>query len=549
MQRSFSSSTGFHKVGNQVYIGEAIDSHDNPIQPQRMGLGYASPTDYGAKQMLKRSVEAYKIDGFVRIAVDRHSEMFKDFDFRGGEEQVKYLKARFALMGLRTGEHYKTTLTRYCHEYFLHGNPMMLKMRGNNSEEDRDIIRTLYEEKPYPISGIFIESPQHFDPYVKDGRFYGWAQNNAETNFSSKSKKIETVIGKTKRAGGFLMSKTPSPPSSPTVNLFKVGLDLIHTPYKKLSDSYWGWGLSFGAIDDINLLRNVEQTTAIAIKKNTIPLLWHRVLRPSNPMIDPRVELQDAARMHRTVTQDGVLVTPGTHELKMLGSESQAIRTEGYLKYYAYRAFADLGVSPFLMGFEPGTIGTAEAAIELLMNRIRFCQQELAIGLEMFLINELLWEGGYDPYRNEEDQVKLIFKEMDETRLIKLRSHFVDLYTKNILTFEETRDAIGYEFEADPMGLYLERVAIPLERVKGENKVEVAQIAAAARPTTRKEVAEFFEHYFGKVTADEFIDQFRRDFNVTLSEFEEGCTILRHDPEALLEYLVLVTVGEEEENE
>ena len=543
MQRNYTDFIGFGNTEIAPLMStEAMRTVDNPVQSEgdtgRLIRSFENG-NLSAKKYLQRAKNAYRIDGFVRIAVDRHSEMFKDFDFEGNAEGISYVKKRLAYISIRSGEAWKSIVSRYVHEYFQHGSPMMIKHRGNLSAGEV-VKRPLYEEKPYPISALFVFNPLQVDPFVKDHKFIGWQYNSSSSAVKTgDGNKVSTVSAGSKPLpiSRAMVSKSPNPPSN--VNVFKNGLDLLYTPYKKSSDSHYGWGITFSALDDVQILRNIEQTTCIAIKKNTIPILWHKIIRPANPLADPGTAMRDAEVKHQKATQDSVIITNGEHELKMLGSESQTMRVEPYLKYYAYRVFADLGVSPFLMGFEPGTIGTADAAIELLMNRIRFCQQELSIGLEFFLINELLWEGGWDPYTREDHQVKLVFREMDESRLTKLRSHFADLYTKNLLSFSEARKGIGFTEKTNDADMYLNKVAIPLEMAKGR-----AKALSSPAPKTSKEVQEFFEDNFGKCRLDEFIALAQATFDITLEEFEEGCNALAQDPEALFEYLLLVIVGE-----
>ena len=538
MDRRFSNSIGFQQTAGTLYVSEAVSTLSNPV-PTEYETGsyfdrYHTSTNASMARFINRANKAYMVDGFVRISVDRHAEMFKDFDFEGDPTAVAYIKRRLAMMSLRTGEHWKTTVSRYAHEYFKNGNPMFLKVRSS-LEQSEGVLRPLYEEKPYPLAGLFILSPTVVTPYIDNGSCYGWRLEKRKID-----EKIRTTSGQPLSIKQALMKKTPNPTKSNDV-LLKNGLDIVHTPYKKPAESHWGFGLTFSALEDVSLLRNIEQTTAIGIKKNAIPLLWHRILRPSNPMIDPKIELNQVLQMHRNMTQDGVIATPGTHELKILGSESQAMRTEGYLKYYASRCFSGLGVSPFLMGFEPGTIGTAEAAVELLMNRIRFCQQELSINFEMFILNELLWEGGWDPYTKEEHQVRLIFKEMDEARMIKLRSHFADLYTKSFVGFDEGRKAVGLVNPVADADLYLNKVAIPLEMAKGDAKAISAEITAKARPKPSKEyVVDFFEKSYSSMFLDDFINACVREFGIDLAEFEEGIKALSFDHAGVLEYLKLV---------
>lgn len=477
IERSFSDSTGFSTAQPGPALNESVAVVANPVAGGDFSniFDQASRLDEQSKRFIQRVNNAYLLDGFVHNAIDRHAEIFKDFDLAGGKKPVAYVKKRLARMSLQGGEHWKTTIARYAHEYCKHGHPMLVKKRlGDGSS---DVVRPLYADRPYPLAAVFLLSPERVEPAYQNKAFAGWRIKGM------KKETLRLMEGTRMPADGALISNR-----FPTLErdaLLIPSVDVVNTAYKRPSDGHYGIGLAVPALEDVALLRNIEQTTAVMTRKNSMPLLWHRILKATSAQSGVQSEINAAARLHQSVSPDGVIVTPMHHELKVLGSESQALRLEGYLKYFSSRAFAGMGVSPFLMGFEGGSLGAVEAAMELLMTRIRFMQEELARDLEMFLLWELLYEGGFDPFEDEEDQVRLVFREVDESRMIKLRSHFADLYTKNAITFQEMREGMGYSEKVSEASLYLRRVAIPLEEAKAEAKASAApppQPEPAAQP-------------------------------------------------------------------
>jgi hypothetical protein len=186
------------------------------------------------------------------------------------------------------------------------------------------------------------------------------------------------------------------------------------------------------------------------------------------------------------------------------------------------------------MGFETGTLGTVEAAIEMLMNRIRFCQQELAINFEMFLINELLWEGGFDPYMKEEDQVKIVFKDMDEARVIKLQAHYSDLFNKNFIGLDEGRKLSGIKTPLTESDMYIKRIQIPLAEKKAAAGADSTTVSASM---SREK---FFVENFGKVSMEQFVNNFVSIYGEQREDFEETCQLLSGDPDALLTFVTEV---------
>jgi hypothetical protein len=430
----------------------------NPIEEPRNNF-FSRCSSYGdvnkrLKALIERADAAYIVDGFIRNAVDKHAEMFKDFDLKGGAKQIKFLKNRMNMLSLQSGEHWKTTISRYVNEYFKNGNPELLKVRRGKQPNTK---RALYSAKPFPIAAIYLVSQKRLEPHIDNDKkeFVGWILDE------QRKEPIKTTSGEPFDIKNCLI--TNSYPIS-TPGLLIPGLDLIHTAYKKGSDMHYGVGLVFASLEDISILRDLEQNVAVMIKKNSSPLLHYAVGKPSNPSANVQNQIDNVTRKLRAHPPDAALVTPDNHTVKMVGSESQALRVDPYLAHFTKRGFSGMGVSAFLMGFESGTMGAVDAAIELLMNRIRFCQEELSRDLEFFLLYELLYEGGFDPYTKEEDQVKLIFKEIDENRTTKLQNHFADLYAKESITFKEMRKLINMDEKVDEKDLYLNKVLIPKEK-------------------------------------------------------------------------------------
>jgi len=530
IERIYSNNTGFTPPKKTASSPTTIKAAANPLESE---TDYARVFDSFSKKdgQLKRAIgmaiNAYMVDGFIRNAVDRHAELFKDFELQGEPEVVRYVQKRLSVMSLRSGEHWKTTFSRYINEYFKHGNPFILKVR--DSEQNLGSI-PMFADRPFPISAMFVISPEKLEPVIKGQRFLGWSVQGRE------KEGLNITKGKplTNTSKSLVIMNT----DKDLPGVLYPGMDILHTAYKKPSDAHYGVGLTFAALEDVALLRNVEHTIAVMIKKNSMPILWHKITRPGYPG-NIQSDINQAVRLHETMSPDGVIVTPSTHELKFLGSESLAMRNEGYLKYFAYRSFASMGVSPFLMGFEAASMGAVDAAMEILMQRIRFCQEELSRDIEMFLLNELLWEGGFDPFNNEKHVVKFVVKDIDEARRIKLQNHFSDLYNKNILTFEESRSNSGFFGEVSDEDLYLNRVTLPIEREKAKAKAEANPLSGSSTTKKPKLSKEFLAEISPLTETDlvDFVDLCFTKFGLDLTPYYLEMKNLLHDEIALVEYI------------
>lgn len=492
----------------QLVRGEAIVRQlDQPAEDAvRSQIFWGDNKEARIRAQIERAQRAYIVDGLLRQGVDKHAELCRGVTFSGGDLQVKYVNKRLDAMSLATGQHWRLTFSTCFLEYWKTGNPMFVKMRGGTAK------RHLYKEAPYPIAGFYPLGIERLETvHDKDNRFIGWSNKEGKANPSRKSLRIRGAI--------------PLDNGQPLVSISTrgvadevliPGMDIVHIPYRKAPDSNYGLGLTIPALEDVALLRAIEQITATVIKKNSHPVYHHGISGPSSPLSSIQSEIDYAGALWRKAGPDGVLITGPNHDIKAIGAESQALRLEGYLIHFTKRALASLGVNPYLMGFESATIGTAEGIMDLLIDRVRAAHEEIAWTLQMFLIWEILYEGGFDPWSKEEDRVYVQFAEIDAHLRIKEESHAADLYTKNVIDVDETRARIRLAKGYTPSRLYLHQVQIPLARVAADAQVQSAKISASK--TTPAKVSAMVDGLKVELAdnVDLFIECMVRNHNVPL---------------------------------
>lgn len=521
-------------IKTSLSLSEQIKMAKNPTTEQstrRAMFETGSKRDIRLQRLIQKASIAYSVDGILRQAIDRYSESFKDFQLQGSDKAKNYLENRLNMISLQTGEHWKALLSRIIEEYFKVGNAFILKVRGKAA---MGVKRPLYRERPWTLSGLYLVSADRLDP-ATDGNnnFVGWKlRENKNTP--------KTVLdqSKTLDRDKALISLGRLVPE-----VFNIGADIIQIAYKKGADSLWGVGLALPVLEDLTLLRTIETSVSILIKKNTNPIIHHKITRAADPRAGAQTEINQAYLLHQRSAPDGVIITGPNHEIKAVGSESQALRVQEYMKYFINRVFSGLGVSPAIMGFETTTIGTAEHTHQLLLAKILYCQEAISRDIEFFLFNELLWEGGFDPYSKESDRVKLVFEEADKEGRIKRMSAAADLYNKNLLDHDQALTEAGISSKPKPALLYLNQVQIPLEKAK-------ARFKAAARPINSS--AEIRDIVSGIIPKEkslvpdmlktlESLYGFDRE---TLRSLEEPISNLIEDPEAITE-LFVQSFGEE----
>jgi hypothetical protein len=241
-------------------------------------------------------------------------------------------------------------------------------------------------------------------------------------------------------------------------------------------------------IEDVRLFRQIEENIAEMIQKNLNPLIHHQVPDVAGNGFGRQRDIDQVAANYSSMALDGIYITPPGHEIKIIGAESHALRAEGYLKHFKQRIFSGMGVSEVLMGEGATTVGTADALVAQMIFRAKYCSKELSTYFERFIFNELLYEGGFDPFNNEEDYVTLEFEEIDTEGKLKHESHQADMFTKGLITQTEGRHGIRkgplVEGERGRQDTHVHRVQIPLEKEKGKSQLAVAKMRP--RPASSK---------------------------------------------------------------
>lgn len=489
-----------------------------------------SKEDSKIEKMVGRSLKAYAVDGIVRQSVDKMAESYIDINIIGGAKQVNHVRARLDVMGLASGEDWKTLFSRFIHDFWKTGNAFMCKLRGTV----KGTVRPLYDSSPSAIAGLFLVSPNRLEPKLVNGQ--------AVWKLTDKSKKEDIKL---KMPNAQELPKAKAKLEGTAVDAGEgemlAGRDIVHLAYKKPSDSFWGIGFTYAALEDVVQLRSLEQSVAIMTKKNGSPLYHHIINRAASPGKTITAEIQAAAILHRQSAPEGVIVTGPGHEIKVIGAESQALRVGEYLKYYSNRCFAGLGVTPFLMGFETGTLGAAEAAKELIVTKIRFGLSEASRVLETFILWEMLWEAGFDPYTKESDRVFLEFVDIDETRQHKRENQAADLYTKSLIDLKEARERAKIRTMPQPSLMYLQQVEMP--KIKAGVKAQPPAKKSSSsnsklEPEDLEQVVEFLPTDRDSIPQYAAWLRLRFDEALVPVNFEEQAEALFDDPEALREYLI-----------
>lgn len=377
--------------------------------------------------------KGYYVDGAIRQSQEKYIELIlrNGFKLEGDTEPLSYVKRRLELMGEMSDPpaHFPIVLEALVREFVVYANAFLIKgraksipLRGTRGLDGKD-----------PVGALFPVSAPQVEPAFADknpDKQIGWRQM-------------------VKSTGGPIKWKD-------------FGFDeVIHFAYCREPGGIFGIPTIVSAIEDVESLRKIEEHVLALTFKHLNPLI-HTTVPALGPNGTVRAEDIDLARSALSQVDDGVLITPVGFEVNLVGAESQAVRAEGYLKAFKSRVFADLAVSPLVMGeAESLGAGTADALTAQLITKAKHYQNLLALYITLYIVNPLLQEGGYDPIFKEDDRVYFVWPEVDFERTVKHEAHLITLWTNDLITYSEMRHALGYPAEVDPRQLYSHVVSIP----------------------------------------------------------------------------------------
>ena len=185
--------------------------------------------------------------------------------------------------------------------------------------------------------------------------------------------------------------------------------DIIHMYYKREAGNCFGTPFLWPVIDDIKALRQMEENVSKMVYRNIYPFFHITIGTDEFPVkIGEVEEIKDKIENGDV---ESMLITD--HRVKVNTVDSnKVIDAQGYLEHYENRGFSGIGIPPVLFG-RGGTANrsTGDNMSDEMSDRVKAFQSIIEAFINDFIIVDLLLEGGYDPFLNEEDNVYFAFNQ------------------------------------------------------------------------------------------------------------------------------------------
>lgn len=385
-----------------------------PAKALGLRLGDTTSKDFEEPEFdLKTISTAYNTDGYIRQGVDKYvDQIFKEgYELFGKDENVTaYITMRLQYMARVTNQPYGQFYIDIVDDVVKYSNCIIAKARMTDQSQLPPGVSITGINGLEPIVGYYcLNVPSMQVKRDKNGIVQSWQQlmdgNDKGVKFKPE--------------------------------------DIIHIYYKREKGNAFGTPILLPVLDDVRALRQAEESVLRLIYRNVYPF-YHIAVGSKEIPGGPN----DVTSMQNDINNmdlEGGIVTTERAVIKAIAS-NQVINAEPYLRYLEDRVFSDMGIPAILFGRgDTANRSTGDNMTSEMSDRIKAIQKTVELFINTYIINDLLLEGGYDPYLNPDQQVVFRFKENDLDTKIKSDNQAIFEYEHNSITEDEMRSKLGMD--------------------------------------------------------------------------------------------------------
>ena len=359
---------------------------------------------------------AQDVDSYVFKAIQKkiHRFVLAGWEFVGNDpETVNYIKKRIKEIELVSGVPFNMLMKDLAHDLVRYSNCAWVKVRNSDASSGKK--RIVNGKEIEPVAGYFLLPFETLWFKVK---------RNGEI------KKIMQEVVNTGETKEFAPN------------------DVIHFYTNKKPGFTMGTPELLPVLEDIALLRRLEENVENMIDANLHPLFHYKVGNDNHPERYGPDGVKESDLVRNTIEympSGGIFVSDHRHKIEAIGSEGKALTINDYIDYFKKRVFAGLGVSPIDMGEgDTANRSTANTLSKIAIQDVEALQQTVKMFVETYVINELLLEGGFEDALIDPDKsVEIKFGTVDKEEKSKEENQAIQLWTNNLINESEARKRLG----------------------------------------------------------------------------------------------------------
>lgn len=357
-------------------------------------------------------IQAIDTDSYVKQAFLKYKEVF----WKGGwdivgenHEAVEYIYQRIDFMEMAMKKPFQSFLELAQDQMIKFFNVFLVKSRGD--------LNSFFPERLKPVG-------KNDEPIV------GYEIIPVETVRIGRNRWNKPLKYTQETGGGW--GTASGPPEWDADQVIQISLDqkpghLFGTPFMT------------AVMDDVISLRQIEEDVQNLVHQELFPFYSVTVGTETEPADEP--EIIQAAEEIASMRTEGAMVHSERRKIDVVGADGAALQADPYMDRFLSRVCAGLGLSPHHLGLmmNGGNRSVTDRLDIALYDKVKSFQRIFAEHIRLMVINELLFEGGFNPILRREDRVTFRFREIDMDTLIKVETHIVNLYSNDLLSSEEAR--------------------------------------------------------------------------------------------------------------
>lgn len=365
---------------------------------------------------LEEISRAADVEPYVAQSIKRHREMIlkEGFELNGSDdEMVDYVKDRLFEIELITD----ITTEQWLREFvtnFVMSHTSFLVFRRDRTRSSGGRIRR-FGRTLDPIAGIFVPAPSTMEVQTNEyGQPLKWKQRFENLNSTRAVNKRN--------------------------NEFSID-DVVIATMDKKSGYTFGTPYILPVLDDIRVLRRLEELVVVLSSKEAFPLYHYKIgteNKPAQIYDDGTAETDQALAQVAGMPAQGFIVTSERYEIKLVSKSGASLNLEPFLKYFEDRVLAGLRLSELDLGRSgAASKGTASNINKNLEDACKDYQQVISDIITKKLILPICLEGGFDVTR--ENLVRFEFPMINREEHRARQTHGLSLYQANAITIDEFR--------------------------------------------------------------------------------------------------------------
>jgi hypothetical protein len=417
--------------------GAAINRDPKAIQVKRIGYQLRNGPGGGGRDSFENPkadltliATAIERDSYLTQAVMRYRELIykSGYHFKGKNEQaLDYLRMRLEMMAIATQVPTEELFQGIGDDIVRYANCFIVKARAKGGKGLMPGIPAIaVPPAKDPVAGYFRLPPQTIT-IARD------------TNGNVVKYKQEI------QGGDKPIEFNPQ--------------DMIHIAVNRPAGEAFGAPWAAPMIEDIRLLRKVEENAALLLYRHIFPLLAYTVGLDKPGFEATDEELESLRAVIADMPTDGAIVLPERHKIDAVNIQTMDVRP--LMDYFENRVFTGMGMSAVDMGRgDTANRNTADAMGGMKADRVKGWQQQIQVQIDRFILEEILLEGGFDSLQNPDFNVDFVFNEIEQEMRIKMDTHEIFKFEHNAQTFEEMRKNLGSEPVVDESRLYYQMIGM-----------------------------------------------------------------------------------------